>query len=91
MVVDNFEICNSEFGYIVEAHIEDDNGMRYWVPLRNFGQRQSDAMDFCHTDCPKLNETSVKSLARSFDRAVTYKRVNGRRFVRTSNNDKNAM
>lgn len=82
MVVDNFEICNSEFGYIVEAHIEDDNGLRYWVPLRNFGQRQSDAMDFCHHDCPRLSETSIKSLARNFDRDVTYKRVSEKRFVR---------
>lgn len=79
----NFSICNSHDGYIVMAEVED----RIWKPLRNFGDRQGDAIMFRDYDCPKLNDSQIKILVREYSVDKRYKRLSGRKFVKTNQDE----
>lgn len=69
-------------GYEVCVLMEDERGLRRWLPLRNFGHRQGDARIFKEVDCPDLTDIQLRMLTKSFDRSVKYERINGKRFVR---------
>lgn len=70
-----FQVKNAPEGYIVEVY---ENNR--WFPLRNFGDRQGDALEFCHWDCPKLSDMSIKALIKRYDNNVKYIRVNEKVF-----------
>lgn len=69
-------------GYEVCVLMEDERGLRRWLPLRNFGDRQGDARIFKEVDCPALTDTQLRMLTKRFDRSVKYERINGRHFVK---------
>jgi len=79
----NFQISNTPDGYVVEWYDGD-----HWHPLRNFGDRQSDAIEFKTTDCPRLDDWNLKALVKRYDPSVKYKRLkNGRMFVKQKGDD----
>lgn len=79
----NFQIENTPDGYVVSAFVCDTpSTYRQWKPLRNFGDRQSDAILFKEEDCPRLNEFDLKSLINGYDRVIRYRRVNNRKFIK---------
>lgn len=73
---------NYNDGYEVAVLMEDERGLRRWLPLRNFGDRQGDAIVFKYNDCPKLSDAQLRMLIKRFDRNVKYERINERRFVK---------
>lgn len=78
-----FQVNNTIDGYVVEVFIPNDNSLRgYWFPLRNFGDRQGDAIAFRDWDCPKLTDLQIKALINRYDRAVKYERVSASKFVK---------
>lgn len=80
MIATNFQVANTPDGYIVQAFVYMPDGSRIWKPLRNFGDRQSDAFLFCHMDCPKLSELSLSNLVKMYNNEVKYKRISARQF-----------
>lgn len=84
MIATNFQISNTHDGYIVSAFVYTSAMHKEWKPLRNFGDRQSDALIFLHEDCPQLSETSISLLVKNYKVEYKYKRVSARRFVRLS-------
>ena len=78
-----FQIENTPNGYVVEAYvIEDVNSLRgYWHPLRNFGERQGDAIAFRDYDCPKLSDAELRLLIKAYSPEKKYERINGRKFI----------
>lgn len=79
-----FQIRNTPQGYVVEAHVIDDpNGLLgHWHPLRNFGDRQGDAIAFRDFDCPQLTDAHIRALIRAYNPETKYIRVNGRKFIK---------
>lgn len=77
-----FQVREENGDYIVDAYIiEDHNSLRgYWHPLRNFGERQGDAICFKEYDCPKLEDSQLKMLVKSYNNERKYIRINGRQF-----------
>jgi hypothetical protein len=79
----DFQISNTPDGYVVSALVsEPPSSYRSWMPLRNFGDRQSDAIIFKNEDCPKLNEFLLKMLIRGYNKEIKYTRINSRKFVK---------
>ena len=76
-------ISDTPDGYIVSVYLEDGNGYGKWHPLRNFGDRQSDAKEFANWDVPKLEEIHINALIKQYKNNVKYIRVNGRNFKKT--------
>ncbi len=70
-----FQVSNTPEGYVVQVLI-----CGTWAPLRNFGERQSDAKEFCYKDCPKLSQSSIWLLAKNYDMNVKYIRINEKLF-----------
>lgn len=81
-----FQITNTPDGYVVQVLIAG-----VWTSLRNFGERQSDAKEFCYKDCPKLSESNIKLLAKNYNKNVKYIRINENLFrkqkINVSNNE----
>ncbi len=80
----NFQVSNTSDGYIVEAYVVNDFNslIGSWRPLRNFGDRQGDAIEFRDIDCPNLTNSVLAALIRSFDKDTRYIRVNGSKFIK---------
>lgn len=72
-----FQVSNTKEGYVVQVLI-----VGTWTSVRNFGERQSDAKEFCYKDCPKLSDLNIKLLAKNYDKNVKYIRVNEKFFKR---------
>lgn len=72
-------------GYEVAVLMEDERGLRRWLPLRNFGERQGDAICFKYYDCPELTDAQLRMLIKRFDRNVKYERINSRHFIKQQN------
>ena len=77
-----FQVAERNGDYIVEAYIiEDHNSLRgHWHPLRNFGERQGDAISFKEWDCPRLEESQLRLLVKNYDPERRYVRINGHQF-----------
>lgn len=82
MTATHFQVSNTPEGYVVEGFVYMPDGSRKWKSLRNFGDRQSDALEFCHRDCPKLSELSISSLVKMYNSNVKYIRKSERRFYK---------
>ena len=79
----DFQIENTSDGFVVSAFVCDTPSTHWqWKPLRNFGDRQGDAIIFKEEDCPRLNEFNLKSLINRYNKATKYRRVNNRRFIK---------
>lgn len=77
-----FQIANEPQGYVVMAYMPTAENVYGWMPLRNFGDRQGDAIDFRDTDAPKLTLGQLRALVKRYNPNVRYQRINGRRYVR---------
>lgn len=71
----SFQVSNTADGYVVEALVDGT-----WLPLRNFGDRQTDAKDYCYKDCSLLEVSTIKYLAKIYSKDVKYIRINARCF-----------
>lgn len=76
-----FQIENTPDGYIVGVYRD-----LYWHRLRNFGDRQGDAIDFRNWDCPKLTDAQLRLLEKQFRIDVKYIRVSSTRFIKQTDN-----
>ena len=70
-----FQINNTSWGYVVEAYWPDKDGLERWQPLRNFGDRKGDAIDFRDIDCPDLSDANIKFLIAKYDANRKYVRL----------------
>lgn len=79
-----FQISNTPQGYVVEAYVIDDpNSLRgHWHPLRNFGDRQGDAIAFRDFDAPQLPDAHIRALIKAYNPETKYIRVNGQKFIK---------
>lgn len=77
-----FQISNNPEGYVVEAFWPDADGMERWMPLRNFGDRQGDAIDYRDIDCPELSDTMIRALIKAYDKDRRYARSGKGRYYR---------
>lgn len=79
-----FQVSNTHDGYIVKVYIVNDfSGLAgNWRPLRNFGDRQGDAIDFKNIDCPNLSNAVINMLIKNFDKDTKYIRVNSSKFIK---------
>ena len=79
-----FQVENTPCGYIVSAYVMDDNGYGQWHRLRNFGDRQGDAIESRSWDCPNLSDTQLRMLIKNFDINVKYKRISSTKFTKAN-------
>lgn len=78
-----FQVSNTSDGYVVKAFVYMTDRYRQWKPLRNFGDRQSDALEFCHHDCSRLSEQDLSLLIKNYKVENKYTRISENRFKRT--------
>lgn len=76
-----FQVTIKPEGYVVEALMLDKDRGERWVPLRNFGDRQGDAIECAYRDCPALPFVHIKAMANLYDKDVRYERVVRNRVV----------
>ena len=76
-----FQVSNTHDGYIVEVDILA-NLSWCWKSLRNFGDRQGDAIDFKNIDCPNLSNAVINMLIKNFNKDTKYIRVNSSKFIK---------
>lgn len=75
------QIENTEHGYIVSVWYDyNRNGNFHWHRLRNFGDRQGDAIVFRDYDVPKLDDNIIRLLIKNFDVTRKVKRIDNRHF-----------
>jgi len=68
-------------GYVVsERFILPPDTTPTWHNLRNFGDRQSDAIEFVKDVEEKLGIDSLIFLAKNYKREIKYIRINSRNF-----------
>lgn len=70
-----FQVENTSHGYVVSCYYD-----MHWCPLRNFGDRQGDAIDFKIYDCPRLEDNIIRALIKRYDADVRYSRLCPGRF-----------
>lgn len=74
------QIENTPDGYIVGVYLRDGAGNGHWLPLRNFGDRQGDAIEFRDQDVPDFSVKELLMLHNTFDRTRRYKRLKKRSY-----------
>ena len=67
-------------GYEVCDLTSDENNIRKWKPLRNFGDHQGAARIFKEEECPDLSDAQIKLLIKNFKREVKYQRIGHQRY-----------
>lgn len=82
-------IFNENGDYVVYAEIISPDGYTTFKPLRNFGYRQSDAIEYRDNDLKDVTEARLNMLIRTYNPKVKYKRCvdeNGVAWYRKMNN-----
>ena len=74
------QIENTEHGYIVGVYLRDGAGNGAWHRLRNFGDRQGDAIMFRDYDIPDLSDGQINILVREFKVGNIYERISKNRY-----------
>lgn len=74
------QIENTPNGYIVGAYLRDSGGNGHWHRLRNFGERQGDAICFRDYDLPDLSYSQINMLAKQFSIKDEYVRIGKNRY-----------
>lgn len=75
--------------YVVYAEIISPDGYATFKPLRNFGCRQSDAIEYRDSDLKDVTDIQLNTLIRTYNPKVKYKRCvdeNGVAWYRKMNN-----
>ncbi len=78
------QIENTPDGYIVGVFLRDGNGYGQWHRLRNFGDRQGDAIAFRKFDLPTFSDQQIKLFIKTFDVGKKYMRKEKGRYVKTN-------
>ena len=76
------EIENTSYGYIVSAFMRDENGHGHWYRLRNFGERQGDAIEFRDIDLPTFTDLRLRGFIKTFRITDKYKRLSIGRYAK---------
>lgn len=76
------QIENTPDGYIVGVFLRDGNGYGQWHRLRNFGDRQGDAIAFREYDLPTFTDQQIKLFIKTFDVGQKYMRKGKGRYVK---------
>lgn len=72
-----FQVENLPEGYVVSCYHDC-----HWHPLRNFGDRQGDAIEFRDWDCPRLPMQHISILERQYNKDTKYIRQSATKFIR---------
>ena len=76
------QILNSYYGYIIEVWADFDASNYYrWYPIINFGNRQSDAIEFVRYKLDDLEWSFIRRRAKDFNSAKLYKLDNKRNII----------
>lgn len=78
------QIENTPDGYIVGVYLRDGNGYGQWHRLRNFGDRQGDAIEFREYDLPTFSNQQIELFIKTFDVGQKYMRKTKGRYVKTN-------
>lgn len=78
------QIENTPDGYIVGVYLRDGNGYGQWHRLRNFGDRQGDAIEFREYDLPTFSNQQINLFIKTFDVDQKYIRKAKGRYVKTN-------
>ena len=78
------QIENTPDGYIVGVYLMDGNGYGHWYRLRNFGDRQGDAIAFREYDLPTFSNQQIGLFIKTFDVGKKYMRKEKGRYVKTN-------
>ena len=78
------QIENTPDGYIVGVYLRDGNGYGQWHRLRNFGDRQGDAIEFREYDLPTFSYQQIELFVKTFDVGQKYMRKAKGRYVKTN-------
>ena len=76
------QIENTPDGYIVGVYLSDGNGYGHWYRLRNFGDRQGDAIAFREYDLPTFSNQQIELFIKTFDVGKKYMRKEKGRYVK---------
>ena len=72
---------NTPHGYVVSVYYDlTGSGSYHWEKLRNFGDRQGDAIEFREYDLPGLSDANIRQLIRQFDINTKYIRLGKNRY-----------
>ena len=74
------QIENTPDGYIVGVYLRNESECGHWHRLRNFGERQGDAIAFRDYDLPQLSDAQINGLIKQFKIETKYKRINKNRY-----------
>ena len=78
------QIENTPDGYIVGVYLMDGNGNGHWYRLRNFGDRQGDAIAFREYDLTMFSNQQIELFIKTFDVGKKYMRKEKGRYVKTN-------
>ena len=78
------QIENTPDGYIVGVYLRDGNGYGQWHRLRNFGDRQGDAIEFREYDLPTFSNQQIELFVKTFNISQKYMRKTKGRYVKTN-------
>lgn len=78
------QIENTPDGYIVGVYLRDGNGYGQWHRLRNFGDRQGDAIAFRGYDLPEFSYQQIELFIKTFNAGQKYMRKTKGRYVKTN-------
>lgn len=76
------QIENTPDGYIVGVYLRDGNGYGQWHRLRNFGDRQGDAIEFRDYDLSGFTDQQINLFVKTFDVGKKYMRQEKGRYVK---------
>lgn len=76
------QIENTPDGYIVGVYLRDGNGYGQWHRLRNFGDRQGDAIEFREWDLPEFTDAQIRLFIKTFRIENKYKRLDKNKYAK---------
>lgn len=76
------QIENTPDGYIVGVYLRDGTGYGRWYRLRNFGNRQGDAIAFREYDLPTFTDQQIKLFIKTFDINAQYLRIAKNKYIK---------
>ena len=76
------QIENTPDGYIVGVFLRDGNGCGQWHRLRNFGDRQGDAIAFREWDLPTFTDAQILLFIKTFKIENKYKRLDKNKYAK---------
>lgn len=76
------QIENTPDGYIVGIFLRDGTGCGRWYRLRNFGDRQGDAIEFREWDLPTFTDAQIRLFIKTFKIENKYKRLDKNKYAK---------